>query len=250
MGQYDFQDLLSTFLRSTDQKKKSLAVILEHIVPALSAHNLFCDYGFGDGFLTEEIGAHFKRTIAVEVDQRLCEQYEQKSKLEDLIVVNEKIQNYIISGKADLILLSYVIGYLNEFDSPEQNLRYKIELFEKLVSTLSKEGVLVMINSTFESLNYRSLFDYMGIEIFDELADLENELKKRFVIEDFLVPVNLFCENVDELMKCFHLITYQVDRISNEEFEKYSEFAKKYQRNNGYLFTYESKVSIIKDSPS
>ena len=235
----DFDLILNTFLNATNQKQNTIAAIEHNILNRLDKKDIFADLGFGNGIITNSIGKHFKKTIAVDNDLGLISTFRKENRLQNLELVPGDISTYCLHEKPDLILFSYVFGYLN---AEKEDAGYKLTVFDRFFQSLDNNGIIALVNSTYTSLNYKKLFDFMELPLFDNLKSFEELLFKKYNFNEVFFPVAVRCTSMEELILAFRLITYDIGEVNLRQLDKYREFGATYYSNGVYTFEYEARL--------
>jgi len=168
-----------TFLRHTDQKLRAREW-LQRFAKKLPLRRLLTDVGAGDGTLTTALSPLFARTIAIEPNPSLrvalaeiCPRAE---------ILPQPIQQVDLPLGADLVVCSFVLVYLPEAD--------RREALEKLASSLSPDGALVVIQHTNDNDAQRMFrhFGYCGSNLRAEAGRFAAQYAADFYLEINPIP--------------------------------------------------------------
>ena len=235
----DFKLILNTFLKATNEKQNTITAIEHSILNRLDKKDIFADLGFGNGIITNSIGKHFKKTIAVDNDLDLISNFRKENKLQNLELVHGDISTYCPHENPDLMLFSYVFGYLN---AEKEDIGYKLAVFDRFFQSLNNNGMIALVNAVPSSRNYKKLFDFMGFPLFDNLKSFEELLFKKYNFNEVLFPVAVRCTSMEELILAFRLITYDIGEVNLRQLDKYRKFGATYYSNGVYTFEYEARL--------
>lgn len=105
----EYRDAFRVFLDHTDQKTKALAW-LDREVHELPARGTMIDAGAGNGVLSARLSPQFQRTIAIEPNRSLCEEFKAACPKAELLTGG--ILDVQPDALADFIVCSHVFYYV------------------------------------------------------------------------------------------------------------------------------------------
>ena len=140
-----------SFLPIPTQKAKAREW-LSGLVGGLPSRRLFIDAGAGNGKVTAWFVGDFERTVAIEPNPSLCDEFRRACPTAE--VLPQKIMEADPSGLADLVLCSHILYYI---DAAEW-----MPNLEKLVSWLAPYGALVVVIQNHDTDCMRMLSHFLG----------------------------------------------------------------------------------------
>jgi trans-aconitate methyltransferase len=161
----DYRDAFRVFLDHTDQKKNALAW-LDRAVSELPARGTLIDAGAGNGVLAARLSPQFARTIAIEPNRSLAEEF--KSACPQAELLTRGILDALPAALADFIVCSHVFYYI-ERGSWADYLR-------RMAGWLQPRGVLAVTIQNADTDCMRMLRAFTGVRY--DLA----ELGERFLV--------------------------------------------------------------------
>ena len=172
-----YREAFKVFLQHTDQKVNARAW-LERFTQSLPQREVFIDAGAGTGQLTSWIAHEFERTIAIEPNAYLREEF--KKNFPDCQLLSGFITETMPPEKADLVVCSHVFYYI---DPAEWMLN-----LETLVSWLKPEGVVLVILQNPQTDYNRMMNHFLGKHF--DLAPLGEQFQRKRG-KDFSVKVDI-----------------------------------------------------------
>ncbi len=184
----EYHRAFDVFLANTDQKIKAREW-LSGLVAGLRYRRLLIDAGAGNGKVTAWFVGDFPRTIGIEPNPFLCEEFRRTCPTAE--VLPQTIIDAQPSGSADLVLCSHILYYI---DTAEW-----MPNLEKLVSWLAPDGVLVVVVQNHNTDCMRMLSHFFGYRFnLPELGQRFEALRgKQYRTEISTVPAEVSTTDFD-----------------------------------------------------
>jgi hypothetical protein len=177
------------YLRHSSEQQKTIQW-LKQLVERLPSKRLFVDAGAGQGLKTEPLANMFEQTIAIEPNQLLRQQLQQRCPQIE-IDPNSIMQAQILPGSADLVLCAHVFYFIAQ--------EKWLEHLDRLASWLAPDGVIVVILAH-PCADCMQIYEDFYTQNFD-LAALGNlfqsERSDAYQVEIERLPVDITTDEMD-----------------------------------------------------
>lgn len=237
--------LLRTFLKSTDQKAKTVEAIKAFVLPKLHQRGTFADLGCGSGEISEALIPFFQRSVLADLDASNVSKLVKKLGMrKDVRILREDLNTFVPDFQADLILFSFFLGYVGATLPARERFVFRIHMLNQYFRHLNPGGKMVIVDTTFSG-TYRNLFDYLGVPIHGEIEQLIQEITTERESSQHAFEVTVKTRTIEEMVLCLRLITYDDGSSRLNLIPRYLEFCHSLLREDGmWVFRYTTVLTV------
>jgi len=241
-----YSNLLTSFLRSTDQKKKTAEAIRHFIIPKLRQRDIFADLGCGSGEISESLVPFFQKSILADLDASNIRILQNRfAGKEHVSIYHEDLNTFVPPCQASMMLFSFSLGYLGSHLPEHERLNFRMEILNGYFSRLHPEGCLVIADTTNHGA-YRYLFEFMNIPVHHEIGTVIEQLTGNHPFRQHEFEVTVRTASIEKMVQCLRLITYDDGTSNLNLVPRYLEFCQTLPREaDDYIFRYSTVLTVI-----
>lgn len=246
---HDFSQMLSVFLRNTDEKIRIIEAIESSVLSKIPSKDFFADLGCGDGTISSRVASKFKEYLCLDNNAENIKNT--KEKLQNLPngrIILADLNVYTPDFLADLILFSFSYGYIGMGLSTPDRLELWEKKFKNYYQTLTDTGVIVLVDACHDGI-YSDFFKFMNMPAHDELGEFERWISDNYRTERYRIPVSNSASTLEEIIVILRLIAYDDGRKYLDRIHRFEEFARKLPCNDEKIcFNYDIELMFVENS--